>query len=69
MLKVNFFDIDSKKDDQAEREMAMSPIQRVYLTLDLMDTCLAIAPDGILRQKDDHIDWITLNFVDAKSNS
>lgn len=69
MLKVTLFDTEAKKDDQTEREVAMSAVERVYLTLDLMDVCLAISPDKILHQKEDNINWITLKFVDAKSNS
>lgn len=68
MLKATLFDIETKKDQQVDDELSMSSIDRVYLTLDLMDVCLALSPDKTLHQKDDEINWITLKFVDAKSN-
>jgi hypothetical protein len=68
MLKASLFEIDTKKNQQIEDEMKMSAIERLYLTLDLMDLSLSLSKEKDLRQNEDDLNWITLKFVDAKQN-
>jgi hypothetical protein len=68
MLKASLFDIETKKDHQIAEEMKMSAIERLYLTLDLMDLSLSLSQQTTLQQNQDDLNWITLKFVDAKQN-
>jgi hypothetical protein len=68
MLKASLFEIDTKKNQQIEDEMKMSAIERLYLTLDLMDLSLSLSQEKDLQQNEDDLNWITLKFVDAKQN-
>lgn len=69
-MKVEIFDITTKKEDDIRQTMSMQPVERLILCLDLMDLSLALSPSQILpTYADDSIEWITLKFKDAKSNS
>jgi hypothetical protein len=70
MHKAVVFNIDEKKDDQQQLEMAMTPDERLLLCLDLIDLSIALSKDGPLRSNDDQIQWIELRFKrDAEPGS
>ena len=62
MNKIEVFNINEKDDEQRKREMAMSPEQRLILTLDLMDLAVALSRDKFLKQNEDNIEWIELSM-------
>lgn len=66
MQKAVLFNIDEKKDDQERIEMAMTPEERLFLVLDLMDLSIALSPEKSLPSKDDQIEWIELKFKNTK---
>lgn len=46
--------------------MAMTPEERLFLCLDLMDLSIALSAEKSLPPKDDQIQWIELKFKDTK---
>jgi len=67
MHKVELFNIDEKKEDQRIAEMAMKPIDRLYLCLDLMDMSRALSPKKQLEPNpEDALPWIELRMKNAK---
>jgi hypothetical protein len=70
MTKVELFDIRNKKSDQRQAEMAMKPIDRLYLCLDLMDVSAALSQKNQqVQDNQDDIPWIILSMKNAKCNS
>lgn len=63
MNKPVIFDFKEKKEEQGKREMAMTPEQRLILTLDLMDLSQALSKDKFLKQNEDNIQWIELRVM------
>jgi hypothetical protein len=61
MAKVELFDITQAKDDQRKAELALSPIERLYLCLDLMDLSASLYKNQP-PVADDGIEWIELKF-------
>jgi hypothetical protein len=67
MSKAELFDIESKKEDQRRREMAMTSNERFLLCLDLIDLSIALSKDKTLvPYQNDSIDWIELKTRNAK---
>jgi hypothetical protein len=62
-IKAELFDIEDKKRQQAKDEMAMKPIERLLLCLDLMDLARELSPDKTLHPRPDDIEWIELPML------
>ncbi len=67
MAKVELFDIDQKKSDQRKAEMAMKPIDRLYLCLDLMDLSKSLSREKQLNpDAEDTLPWIELRMKNVQ---
>ena len=67
MAKVELFDIDQKKSDQRKAEMAMKPIDRLYLCLDLMDLSKSLSREKQLNpDQEDTLPWIELRMKNVQ---
>jgi hypothetical protein len=62
MAKVELFNIQDKKEEQRKAEMAMTPLARLELCLDLMDMHFALQPQVKSMAERNNIEWIELRL-------